>query len=62
MVEEVSEDHDSSDDTVNSNLPPIAKPANRRRFGSLFPIAVAQALVGAAGGMTLPTLDCALKI
>ena len=54
VVEDVNEDVVSSDDSVNSKLPPIEKPKNQRRFGSLFPHAVAQAqqvLAGAAGGM-----------
>ena len=48
----MNEDHDSSGNSVDWILPPITKPVNRRRFGSLFPNAVAQALAGAADGMT----------
>ena len=47
----MNEDEDTSCDSVNSKLPPIKEPANQRRFGSLFPNAVAQALAGAADGM-----------
>ena len=52
VVEDVNEDDDASGRSVNSILPPITEPTNRRRYGSLFPDAVARAIAGAADGMT----------
>ena len=52
VVEDVDEDKSSSGGSDASTLPPIKEPVNRRRFGSLFPNAVAQAIADAADGIT----------